>query len=212
MIRKIGWVVMTVLALFIASYAIALVFVPAMRPPFLRERFLIVPSAVLMHLAGSAIALAVGPFQLNARLRNRRIGVHRWMGRSYVIGVLIGGIGALILAPRAQFGLPSSTGFSLLAVLWLTATAQGYRHIRTGNQVVHRRWMIRSYALTFAAVTLRIYLPLSQVYGIAFEPAYQTIAWLCWVPNLILAEWIILRQPAVATVELPAHADVSGGT
>ena len=199
---------MTVFALFIASYAIALLFVPAMRPPFIRERYLLVPLAVLMHLAGSGVAMAVGPFQLNARLRNRVIGVHRWMGRTYVIGVLVGGIGALTLAPRAQFGLPSATGFALLAILWLTATAQGYRYIRAGNQILHRRWMIRSYALTFAAVTLRIYLPLSQVYGIAFEPAYQTIAWLCWVPNLIVAEWIILRQPGGVTVEEPAHADV----
>lgn len=206
MIRKIGWVVMTVLALFIALYAIALLFVPAMRPPFLRERFLVVPFAVIMHLGGSAVALAVGPFQLNARLRNRVIAVHRWMGRSYVIGVLIGGVGALILAPMAQSGLPARTGFSLLAVLWLTATAQAYRHIRDRNQPAHRRWMIRSYALTFAAVMLRIYLPLSQVYGISFEPAYQTIAWLCWVPNLILAEWIILRQSAIATADVPAHA------
>jgi uncharacterized membrane protein len=208
-IRKIGWVVMTVLALFIALYAVALLFVPAMRPPFMRERFIVIPLAAIMHLGGSAVALAVGPFQLNARLRNRLIAVHRWMGRAYVIGVLVGGIGALILAPRAQFGLPSSTGFGLLAILWLTSTATAYRQIRAGNQAAHRRWMIRSYALTFAAVMLRIYLPLSQVYGIPFEPAYPTIAWLCWVPNLILAEWMILRQqPALTTVDLPAHADV----
>ena len=211
MIRKIGWVVMTVFALFIALYAIAILVVPTMRPPFLRERSIVVPLAVIMHLGGSAVALAVGAFQLNAGIRNRFVVVHRWMGRSYVIGVLIGGIGALILAPMAQFGLPSATGFSLLAVLWLTATAQGYRYIRAGNQLVHRRWMIRSYALTFAAVTLRIYLPLSQVYGIPFEPAYQTIAWLCWVPNLIVAEWIVLRQPARTTADVPVHAGFEGG-
>jgi len=208
MIRKIGWVVMAVLALFIALYAIALLFVPAMRPPFMRDRFLVIPLAAFMHLAGSALAIAVGPFQLNARLRNRFIAVHRWMGRSYVVGVLIGGIGALALAPRAQFGLPSATGFGLLAIVWLTATAQGYRYIRARNQPLHRRWMIRSYALTFAAVMLRIYLPLSQVYGIPFEPAYQTIAWLCWVPNLIVAEWLILRQRAVPVPEPSLIHDV----
>lgn len=103
MIRKISWVVMTVLALFIALYAISLLFVSAMRPPFLRERFVLVPLAVLMHLGGSAVALAVGPFQLNAQLRSRLIAVHRWLGRPYVIGVLVGGIGALVLAPMAQF-------------------------------------------------------------------------------------------------------------
>jgi hypothetical protein len=68
--------------------------------------------------------------------------------------------------------------------------------------------MIRSYALTFAAVMLRIYLPLSQVYGIPFEPAYQTIAWLCWVPNLIVAEWLILRQQLTPVVEEGVHAGV----
>lgn len=205
MIRKIAWGVMTVLALFIGLYAIALLFVPAMRAPFLRDRFIVMPVATFLHLAGAAVALAVGPLQLNARLRNRFLGAHRWMGRSYVAGVLLGGFGALTMATIAQAGLPARVGFGLLAVLWLTATGMAYRHIRGGDQPAHRRWMIRSYALTFAAVTLRIYVPLSQVYGIPFEPAYQTIAWLCWVPNLIVAEWLILRQPAPAPVAEAAH-------
>jgi hypothetical protein len=208
MIRKIGWGVMTVLALFIALYAIALLFVPAMRAPFLRDRFSTVPLAAFLHLAGSAVALAVGPFQLNTRLRHRFISAHRWMGRCYVVSVLLGGLAAFVLATMAQYGLPSQVGFGLLAVLWLTATGQGYRYIRARNRPLHRRWMIRSYALTFAAVMLRIYLPLSQVYGIPFEPAYQTIAWLCWVPNLIVAEWLILRQRSVAIVEEVTQAGV----
>ena len=57
MMRKIGWGVMTVLALFIALYAFAVLFVPAMRPPFLRERFLVIPVAAFLHLGGSAVAL-----------------------------------------------------------------------------------------------------------------------------------------------------------
>jgi len=208
LIRKIGWGVMTVLALSIALYAVALLFVPAMRAPFLRDRFISVPLLAFFHLAGSALALAVGPFQLNTRLRNRFISVHRWMGRSYVVGVLLGGLAAFALATMAQTGLPAQVGFGLLAVLWLTSTAMAYRYIRARNQPAHRRWMTRSYALTFAAVMLRIYLPLSQAYGIPFEPAYQTIAWLCWVPNLIVAEWLILRQPALAVIAEPTHAGV----
>ena len=208
LIRKIAWGVMTALALFIAVYAVALLFVPAMRAPFLRDRFIVLPVAAVLHLAGAAVALAVGPFQLNSRLRMRFLSVHRWMGRSYVVGVLLGGLGGLMLATIAQTGLPARVGFGLLAVLWLTATAMAYRHIRARNQPAHRRWMTRSYALTFAAVMLRIYLPLSQAYGIPFEPAYQTIAWLCWVPNLVVAEWLILRQPAVTAVSGATHATV----
>jgi hypothetical protein len=55
--------------------------------------------------------------------------------------------------------------------------------------------MIRNYALTFAAVTLRIWLPLlSEVAGIEFVNAYRAVAWLCWIPNLYVAQRII-EQP-----------------
>src|SRR6059036_2385587 len=94
MIGKLGWGVMTTLALIIAVYAIALLFVPAMRAPFLQERFATVPVAAYLHLAGAGIALAIGPFQLNTRLRNRFLQVHRWMGRTYVVSVLLGGVAA----------------------------------------------------------------------------------------------------------------------
>jgi hypothetical protein len=49
---------------------------------------------------------------------------------------------------------------------------------------------VRNFALTFAAVTLRIYLPLSNVVGIDFDVAYPVIAWIAWVPNLLVAEWV----------------------
>jgi hypothetical protein len=55
--------------------------------------------------------------------------------------------------------------------------------------------MIRSYALTFAAVTLRIWLPLFQNgFGMEFISAYVIIAWLCWVPNLLWAEWYVRQD------------------
>ena len=190
MLRKVGWAMMAVLAAFIAVYAIALLLIPAMRAPFLQDRFVTMPWAAILHLAGAGVALAAGALQHNARLRDRYLNFHRWTGRVYVVAVLFGGAAALRLATVSQGGLPTHVGFGLLAVLWLLATGQAYRFIRAGNQASHRRWMVRSYALTFAAVTLRIYLPLSQVAGMPFEPAYQTISWLCWVPNLILAEWL----------------------
>ena len=146
------------------------------------------------HLAGGLVALAIGPWQLNSRLRTRAISWHRWMGRSYVVAVLICGLGALRLAPLSQAGLVTHVGFGLLAILWLTATALAYFRIRRGDHIGHREWMIRSYSLTLAAITLRSYLALSQVAGIPFADAYQAIAWFCWVPNLVVAEWVVLRR------------------
>jgi uncharacterized membrane protein len=187
---------MATFAASIAAYGMALLFVPAMRAPFLRDRFAAIPLAVVAHIVGSAIALAIGPLQLSARRRARSIEIHRWLGRLYVGGILCGGVAALVMARVSQGGLPAHVGFGLLGVLWLGATAMAYARIRWGDRAAHREWMIRSYALTFAAVTLRVYLPLSQAIGLPFEPAYQTISWLCWVPNLIAAEWLVLRRPA----------------
>ncbi len=198
MIRKIAWAVMALLACFIGAYAFAVLFLPSLRPPFLQQRFISMPLAAAVHLGASAVALAVGAFQHNARIRAGFLNLHRWLGRAYVVAVILGGTAAFALATVSQHGLPTHVGFGLLAVLWLSSTAIAYRHIRRGDQASHRRWMTRSYALTFAAVTLRIYLPVSMTVGLPFEPAYQTIAWLCWVPNMIVAEWLLLRPQGVA--------------
>jgi uncharacterized membrane protein len=200
MMRKLPYGAMTIFALMIAAYAFALLAVPAMRPPFLRDRFQALPFAVVTHLFASAVALAAGPVQFNSRLRARSYRLHRWLGRSYVIGVTAGGVAGLILAAVSQGGAPAHVGFGTLAVVWVGTTLTAYRRIRAGDEVGHRRWMTRSYALTLAAVTLRVYLPLSLIAGVPFEPVYQAISWLCWVPNLMIAEWLIRRAPAMLTV------------
>jgi hypothetical protein len=47
---------------------------------------------------------------------------------------------------------------------------------------------VRNFSLTLAAVTLRIYMPSSMIAGVPFEVAYPLVAWLCWAPNLLIAE------------------------
>ena len=188
-VRKAGWTAMAAFAAIIALYAAMVLLRPGFGPPFIAERRAGMPVAVIAHLAGGAVALFAGAFQLNERLRTRFLGAHRWTGRTYVTAVAVGGAGALALAPRSQEGLVTHVGFTMLAVLWLGTTAAAYVAIRRGDQATHRRWMIRSYALTFAAVTLRIILPAELFAGLPFHDAYQVVAWACWVPNLIAAEW-----------------------
>ena len=189
--RRAGWVLMSVLASVIALYATAVLVVPGFGPPFIGELRVSARLALVAHLAGSVVALAVGAWQLNGRLRARAIAVHRWMGRAYVIGVLVGGLGGLALARTSQEGLVTHVGFGLLALLWLACTIAGYRAIRAWDEPSHRAWMIRSYALALAAVTLRIYLPLELALGMTFRDAYRLVSWLCWVPNLVAAEWFV---------------------
>jgi len=74
-------------------------------------------------------------------------------------------------------------GILALGAVWMVTTTLAIRFILRGDAIQHRRWMIRSYALTAAAITLRIYLPLIFVFHWPFAIGYPAIAWLCWIPN-----------------------------
>lgn len=146
-----------------------------------------------VHATAAATALLVAPLQFWAQLRARRPTVHRWTGRLYVSGCLIGAATGLVLAFGASTGAVSTVGFGALALVWGVATARAWRLARRRDFVAHREWMIRSFALTFAAVTLRLYLPIAQALPVEFDDAYRAISFLCWVPNLVVAE-AYLRQ------------------
>lgn len=195
--RIAGWWLLALLAFAVAGYAFALLSIPAWRPPFARDLLAGQPLATWAHFAGGGIALAAGALQANRWLRTRHRRFHRSLGRVYVIAVLAGGAAAFALALNSPMGFAAQAGFALLAVLWIGSTFAAWRHARAQRLDRHRDWMLRSYALTFAAVTLRLYLPLSQAAGIPFPAAYVAIAWLCWVPNLVLVEWLVLARPAL---------------
>jgi hypothetical protein len=79
----------------------------------------------------------------------------------------------------------------MLAVIWLASGLMAYRRIRHKAIQSHRQWMIRNYSLTFAAVTLRLWLVVFDSLGVEFIDAYVAVAWLSWVPNLMVAEGIV---------------------
>ncbi len=156
-----------------------------------------------IHVAGAATALLVGPVQFLPSLRARQRGLHRWLGRLYVAGCLIGGVGGLVMAFGATAGPIAGFGFGLLAVIWLITTGQAWQAALDRRFADHRAWMIRSFGLTFAAVTLRLYLPIFPLLGFSFMDGYRASSWLAWVPNLIVAELYLRgaftrgRRPAV---------------
>lgn len=146
------------------------------------------------HVIGGVIALLTGPWQFSVRLRQRSLKLHRWLGRIYLSAVAVGSTAGLVLAIFSMGGLPAHLGFGTLAVLWFATGLIAFRLARRGYIQAHRQWTIRNYSLTFAAVTLRNELPL-LIFGLhwSFVSAYTAVSWLCWVPNLIFAEWLISR-------------------
>jgi hypothetical protein len=146
-----------------------------------------------IHAGAAATALLLGPAQFLASLRRRYPGVHRWTGRVYVLGCTVGGASGLLLAAGASTGIVTTAGFGTLAIAWVGVTTIAWCQAVQGRIPEHRQWMIRSFALTLAAVTLRIYLLLAEALEFPAPGSYQAISFLCWVPNMVMAEWYLRR-------------------
>jgi hypothetical protein len=158
-----------------------------------------------LHIAGAATALLVAPVQLLPWIRKGYPQIHRITGRFYVIGCLAGGAGGFIVAFGSTAGPIATAGFALLAPTWIFVNVQGWRAAVARRFADHRQWMLRSFSLTFAAVTLRLYLAIGMAAGLPFMDVYRATAWISWLPNLILME-LYLRGAFRRRSPIPAVA------
>lgn len=149
------------------------------------------------HISFGGVALLTGWSQFSEKLRRKRLQLHRNLGKIYVVSVLISGLCGVCIAFYATGDYITMFGFLGLGVVWLYTTGSAYVAIRKGDVALHQGMMIYSYAACFAAVTLRIWLPLLTIAFGAFLPAYKVVAWLCWVPNIIFAYFWVRRKGIV---------------
>jgi len=195
--RRGAFFVFTLLAFAVAAYAFGYLFLPFRAGDPFAASFAFSGNDVPVHFFLAGLALLLAPIQLSARLRRAAPALHRLMGWLYALSVLCGGIAGFTLAQDAQGGLPSRLGFSVLAIAWVGTTALGIRHAIGRDTERHRRWMARSVALTWGAVTLRLMLGIGGVAGLPFMTVYVTASWASWLINLAICE-VILRRRAVA--------------
>ncbi|MEJ7811976.1 MAG: DUF2306 domain-containing protein [Gemmatimonadaceae bacterium] len=208
------WWVAAALAVLVAGYSLRYVVVGERAyVPDLAASFRARPVAIALHAFFGPLALTLGLVQLLPAMRRpQRWGAHRIVGRVYGASAIALALAGLYMAPHSVGGIGTHLGFGLLAAGVLLTTAQGYRSARGRDFTRHREWMLRSYALIFGAVTLRIWLPILIIaYGGHFLPAYQWVAWLSWVPNILWAEWIIRRGWRPAFQLDAAHTFTPGG-
>ncbi|WP_282162272.1 DUF2306 domain-containing protein [Ulvibacterium marinum] len=197
--NKVAWAVFAILAVVIGLYP-ALYF-------FIDREFGLLASkedALLSnlfwnigfygHILFGGLALLVGWVQFNKKWRNANLKRHRTIGKIYIISALISGVCAIYIALYATGGIISTLGFMSLGVLWLFFTSRAYLAVRKRDLQLHQGFMIYSYAACFAAVTLRIWLPLLTIIFHDFTMAYRIVAWLCWVPNMIFAFFWVRRR------------------
>jgi hypothetical protein len=144
-------------------------------------------SAFYMHISTGGLALLFGWVQFNERIRISVPAMHRNLGKLYMLLALCSSLSGAYLALHANGGIIAATGFLCLAIVWFTSTFLGYTSIVKGRVTQHQKFMIFSYASCFAAVTLRLWLPLLIVIYGDFIKAYVLVAWLCWLPNMFVA-------------------------
>jgi uncharacterized membrane protein len=193
----VSWWIVLGLAAVVTLYALAYVIVgPAMYPSQLADSFRARPWGIYPHALFGAVAMLSGPLQFRRDLLRRRRSLHRTLGTIYLVSCLFIGSAGLYMAGYSFGGWITHLGFGILAVLLLTSSALAYAAIRRQEILRHRAWMVRSYALIFAAVTLRLELPILIAALGGFATAYAIVSWLCWVPNLAWAEWYVRRSSA----------------
>lgn len=167
----------------------------ALFDPIFRPKYEAHLPIIITHGITSLIVLLLGPWQFMRGIRKRFPRFHRVSGRIYLLGVLLGGITGFRMGLMAYGGLSGKLALSSLAVLWLATGAMALATILRRDVAAHRRWMIRNFTLTFAAVMLRVYLNLGQRAGLDYTLIYPVVTWLSWVPGIIAVEaWMRLSQ------------------
>jgi hypothetical protein len=147
-----------------------------------------------IHVFSSPIVILVGLFQFNRWIISNKPKLHRILGYTYVIVVLlISGPAAMVMSFYANGGRLAQTSFILLSFGWIIFTGLSLIKAKKGNYLSHAKWNIRSYALTLSAVTLRFYGYLFAIFRVDLPPkeTYILLAFLGWIPNLIIAELLI---------------------
>src|SRR5690242_11555354 len=95
---------------------------------------------LLLHISGGAIALLTGPFQFWEELRLRRRGLHRGMGKLYVLATAISSPCAVYLSVTTAYNVGWSYAFSLQAwvSVWVACTWLAYRYARQKRFKLHK--------------------------------------------------------------------------
>jgi hypothetical protein len=159
------------------------------------------------HIFTGGLVLLAGFIQFNRSIRRKFPAIHRACGYFYVFGILLlAAPGGMVMSFFINRGPMVLLSFITQCWLWVYFTAVAFRKITQGKVGEHEEWMMRSFALTLAAITLRIYIFMASFYFDLNQPtAYAVLAWSSWVPNILLVEYTIHRkvtsEPGVTAVQ-----------
>ncbi|MEL6298775.1 MAG: DUF2306 domain-containing protein [Pseudomonadota bacterium] len=145
-------------------------------------------AVLVVHVLTAVPPLLIGFFAFSTAARKASPKWHRWAGTAYCVCIWVSAVTGFALATANSAGLVAKAGFGALAIAWFWTTYVAYRTARRKDFLAHRRWMIRSFALTLAVVAIRPMFIVAPQFGYPMEVWYPVLTWLCWVPNLLIGE------------------------
>lgn len=121
---------------------------------------------------------------------------HKNTGKIYIFLILfLAAPSGIYMGVFANGSILSKISFVILGCLWWFSTFKAYQSARQKKFKEHQQWMWRSFALTISAITLRMW---KVIIVYLFHPnpmdVYQIIAWMGWIPNIILIEYLITKK------------------
>jgi len=200
MIRRVGaatyWTTSIAIGLFSLGSVVAAIIVSfASAMPHLAHYVPSFSIPLLLHIIPGPVALMLAPFQLWQGLRTNHPRMHRWTGYAYLVSIVVAGLASLAMLPAFKGSLWAASGFFILAFLWIGFTVRGVVLARQKRFTEHRVWMLRSVALTFAAVTLRLMSVPMIISGMTLLETYNITAWASWILPLVAIEtWRVRRR------------------
>lgn len=191
--KTIWRVLLSISALAIAAYGIFfLIQYPTITGSqnFAEKYQVLNPFFVQSHFLGGSLALITACIQLWLKPGSS---VHKLTGYAYVMSVCMCAVGGFYLAFYSHLGWSTGVAFLLLDFFWIFCTGYGIYFAIRKRQIDHQRWILRSLAFTFAAVSLRVQAPLLMLVT-DIDTAYLIVAWSSWIINLILIEIYFFMQ------------------
>jgi hypothetical protein len=166
---------------------------------------------LILHILGGMAALMLGPIQLWLGLGRRALRLHRRLGVGYAASVAISSLAAYYLAYNTSYGWVFGSGLVGLATAWIVTTSLAVFAICRGLVQQHREWTIRSYVVTFAFVTFRVFFEILEAAHVGTTLEQLAVSsWFCWSVPLLLTEGILQGRKIVGEGRLRVSAAVVG--
>lgn len=162
--------------------------------PYFHDKYVRHLWLVRCHGVAGCLTLLLGPWLMSSWFRRTWPAWHRRLGKLYFGALVPSLVAGLAMSLMAFGGHGSRLGLSSLSLAWGATAWKAWSALRSGDIPRHRHWMIRHYALTLGAVSLRIQSAFLVGLGADFPSIYPYLAWTSWLPNLLIAEWLVRRR------------------